>query len=73
MATKQRLRELAYADINRECAMFERLSGDVVKRTASPEELNKYRKMSEMAKIRDKWRKEGEKYYGGNIDKVKYH
>lgn len=53
--------------------MFERLIGDVVKRTASPEELNKYRKMSEMAKIRDKWRKEGEKYYGGNIDKVKYH
>lgn len=73
MATKQRLRELARADMNKECAMFEKLSGDVVKRTASPKELNKYRKMAEEAKIRAQWDKEGAKYHGGNNDKIKYH
>lgn len=73
MATKQRLRELAHADLERECAMYKRLCGDVVIRTASPEELGKYRKIAEDAKIKAQWDKEGVKYHGGNNDKIKYY
>lgn len=61
MATRQRLRELAHADLERECAMFERQSGDVVVRIASLEELRKYRAMAEQA------RKRGT-YYERNTD-----
>ena len=42
MATKGRLRQLMYAGINRECLLFEKLSGDVVCRQATQEELKKY-------------------------------
>lgn len=45
MASKQRLKELAYADLLKECAMFEKLNGEVTTRKATPEELEKYRKM----------------------------
>lgn len=54
MATRQRLRELAYADMNKECAMYNKLCGNVVKRMASPKELDKYRAIAEMAKIENK-------------------
>lgn len=63
MATRQRLRELAHADLERECAMFEKRSGDVVTRTASPEELSKYRAIVEQA------RKSGT-YYERNNDTI---
>lgn len=63
MATRQRLCELAHADLERECAMFEKLSGDVVNRKASPKELNKYRAIAE------KVRKRGT-YYERNNDTI---
>lgn len=62
MATRQRLRELAHADLERECAMFKRLNGDVVIRTASPEELSRYRMMAKKAKIQNKQREQGDVY-----------
>ena len=43
MATVGRLRELAKADMDRECAMFEELSSPVLIRQATQDELNKYR------------------------------
>lgn len=42
MATAQRLRELMYANIKKECKMFEELSGNVTTRIATEEELKKY-------------------------------
>ena len=68
MATKQRLRELAYADMNRECAMYDKLCGNVIKRIASPKELGKYRTIAETVKIQNKWKMEGEKYGKGHRD-----
>ena len=47
LATKGRLRQLMYADINRECLLFEKLSGDVVCRQATQEELKKYSTINE--------------------------
>jgi len=52
LATRQRLRELAHADLERECAMFEKRSGDVVARIASSEELREYRAVAEQARKR---------------------
>ena len=50
MASKQRLKELAYADLLKECAMFEKLNGEVTTRKATPEELEKYRRLAESNK-----------------------
>lgn len=47
MATTRRLKELMQADINRECELFEELSGDVICRQATPEEIEKYSNINE--------------------------
>ena len=53
MATEGRLKELMQADLNRECKSFKELSGDVIYRQATPEELRKYSNIKErkMAKL----------------------
>lgn len=45
LATKERLKRLAYADLLRECSMFEILSSPVKIRQATQDELNKYRNL----------------------------
>lgn len=45
MATKGRLKELAQADIDRECKEFKKRSGNLIIRQATEEELVKYRRM----------------------------
>ena len=52
MATRQRLRELMYADIKRECQLFNQLSSNVTTRTATPEELQKYKNITSHSKER---------------------
>lgn len=52
MATKARLRELAQADLERECRAYKSRSGEVVIRQASPEELKKYRAIANITRKR---------------------
>ena len=54
--------------MNRECAMYDKLCGNVIKRIASPKELGKYRTIAETVKIQNKWKMEGEKYGKGHRD-----
>lgn len=46
MATKQRLRELAYSDLQRECNLYEVLCGEVQTRMASSDELTYYKNLA---------------------------
>ena len=52
MATKARLRELAHADLERECRAYKSRGGEVVIRQASPEELKKYRAIANITRKR---------------------
>lgn len=52
MATKARLRELAHADLERECRAYKSRSEEVVIRQASPEELKKYRAIANITRAR---------------------
>ena len=55
LATRQRLRELANADLNRECNMYEFLCGDVKQRSATQEELEHYRTIAQRSKENNKY------------------
>lgn len=55
LATRQRLRELAEADLNRECRMYEDLCGDVKQRSATQEELDRYRTIAQKSKENNKY------------------
>jgi hypothetical protein len=46
------LRELAHADLERECRAYKSRSGEVVIRQASPEELKKYRAIANITRKR---------------------
>lgn len=50
MATRQRLRELAQADTERECRLYDLLCGEVRSRIAAPAELEHYRAITKQKK-----------------------